>query len=274
MSETIQPTENTPVVETPVEKTVEQPSKYKVKVDGNEMDVALEELITSYQTRSASDKRFNEAAKMRKEIDSLIEAVEKDPFAIHKLKGIDARKAAEELLLAEIQKEEEASRLTPEQKEIRELKQMIQELISPKKEEVKPEVKEEIDDTEEINSIDEEIFNTFKELGIEKPSPRMLAFIATEMLMDYQAAKKRIPAKEAYERFDKSSKSYLEELADSYSGDNFTDKLPKKVVDKIIQEYINTRKGKEIVQPKKNSQEKTNELEDKLNSFFKSKKGI
>lgn len=62
------------------EKAVEK-RKFKVKINGLEDEVDEEELIRSYQKERAAEKKFEEAAQMRKSFDGLKKRFEEDPIS-------------------------------------------------------------------------------------------------------------------------------------------------------------------------------------------------
>lgn len=99
--------------------------KYKVKVDGEELEVDESELLTGYQTRKAADKKFREAAQYRKQAEEFISMLKADPVKVlsHPSIGHDMRKLAEEYLVSQLQEEA----LSPEQRELKEAKRKLQE---------------------------------------------------------------------------------------------------------------------------------------------------
>lgn len=81
-----------PVVETqpdaaPAEKVAPEPApepagdepRYKVKVDGQEIEVPLSKLLADYRVREASDRRFEEAARLRREAEELARRAQAQP---------------------------------------------------------------------------------------------------------------------------------------------------------------------------------------------------
>lgn len=54
---------------------IDDPSKYmvKVKVDGQELEMSLNDVVSGFQRKEASDKRFQEAARLRKEAEMLLQ---------------------------------------------------------------------------------------------------------------------------------------------------------------------------------------------------------
>jgi len=97
--------------ETP-EEVKEEIRKFLVKVDGEEKEIEESELIRGYQTRAAADKRFREAADLRKRVEELASIFKTDPRKVLREEGIDERALAEEIL-GEIIEDEI---LTPEEK--------------------------------------------------------------------------------------------------------------------------------------------------------------
>lgn len=86
--------------------------KLKLKIDGKEMEMSESEVI-SYATKArAADQRFNEAANMRKEAESILKFAKENPAEFFKKTGMNAREWAEQFLLKEIEREA----MTPEQK--------------------------------------------------------------------------------------------------------------------------------------------------------------
>ena len=109
-----------PVVANDKQNVVENPfkgSKHKVKIDGKEMDVDYDELLSGYQLRNASLSKMNEAAKQQQMAQEVLKQFSsKDKAAFEKL-GIDPYEWAEQMLSEKIQRD----LMTPEQREKNEL---------------------------------------------------------------------------------------------------------------------------------------------------------
>lgn len=120
---------------------VEQPDdgsgirKFKVKVNGQEVEVDENELIQGYQTRKASDEKFREAAMSRKQAEEFINLLRTDPVKVlsNPKLGIDFRNLAEEYLANQLEEE----MLDPQEKELREYKRKLKEYEDQKKEQEK-----------------------------------------------------------------------------------------------------------------------------------------
>jgi hypothetical protein len=100
--------------------------KLRVKIDGEEADVDEEELVRDYQKFRAAEKRFQEASRMRKEADALIDLLRNDPVKAleHPAIGKNFKELAEEFLIEQLKREQ----LTPEQRELMDTKQKLAEL--------------------------------------------------------------------------------------------------------------------------------------------------
>lgn len=95
---------------------------YKVKVDGNEVEVDEDELKRGYSHAKAADKKMQDAAMSRKEAEQVLRIFKDNPKEAFKLLGKDARAFAEQV----IQEELSESMLTPEQKELRDYKKQLE----------------------------------------------------------------------------------------------------------------------------------------------------
>lgn len=99
--------------------------KYKVKVNDVEEEVSEEDLVAGYQTRKASDAKFQEAAGLRKQAEQFVHLLKTDPVKLltHPALGHDMRKLAEEYLGKQLQEE----LMDPKDKEIRDIKAKLAE---------------------------------------------------------------------------------------------------------------------------------------------------
>lgn len=101
-------------------KETPQPSKkYKIKVDGAEEEMDEDSVLKLAQMGRAANKRFQEAAGMRKQAEEFISLLKSNPRSVleNPAIGLDLKKFAEDYLIEQLQKEQ----LTPEQKRIAEL---------------------------------------------------------------------------------------------------------------------------------------------------------
>lgn len=119
------------------EATETQPTdikKYKVKIDGEELEVDEAELLAGYQTRKAADKKFQEAAITRKQAEEFISLLKTDPVKVlsHPGLGVDFRQLAEQYLVQQLEEE----MLDPRDRELKKYKAMVEEQETLKKQEL------------------------------------------------------------------------------------------------------------------------------------------
>ena len=120
----------------PAPKT-EEPAKpateglHKVVINGKEAEVSTADLIKGYQKHAASGERFEEAAKVKKQLVDLVELMKTDPIEVlkHPSLGHDIRKLAEDWLYEQIQYEN----MDPKEKELIDVKNELK--ITRQKEE-------------------------------------------------------------------------------------------------------------------------------------------
>jgi len=100
--------------------------KYKVKVDGQELDVDEQELIRGYSHQRAANKILQQGAAARKQAEEFI-AMMKDPekfWEVAKKIGHDPRKQAEEYLARQLEDE----LLDPRERELKETKMRLKQM--------------------------------------------------------------------------------------------------------------------------------------------------
>jgi predicted DNA-binding protein (UPF0251 family) len=104
---------------TPAEK-----KKYKLKIDGAEMDYDEDEVVRLAQMNAAAQKRMQEAAQMRKQSEEFVRLLKEDPKKVlsHPSIGHDLKKFAEDVLLEYLQDE----MMDPKEKELREYKKKLE----------------------------------------------------------------------------------------------------------------------------------------------------
>jgi glutamine synthetase len=94
--------------------------KFKVKVDGEELEIDEAQLLSDYQTNRAAQQRFQAAAKLHKQAEEVIQLLKTNPRAALRHPAIQANeRALAEAIFAE---ELENDLLDPKDREIRQLK--------------------------------------------------------------------------------------------------------------------------------------------------------
>jgi hypothetical protein len=115
----------------PAATTEVEPRTFMVKVDGEEIEVSEDEILRDYQLRTASDRRFNEAASMRQQAEELIKLLKTNPRGAleHPAVGVNLKDLAEEILSEHLEEE----LLDPQEKEIKKLQRQLKQIETDKK---------------------------------------------------------------------------------------------------------------------------------------------
>lgn len=87
------------------DKPEDEPVTYKVKVNGEELEVSLDDLVKGYTHGKAAEKKFNEAALMRKQAETFIELLQENPFHVLNEMGVNVRELSEKYLVEILQEE-------------------------------------------------------------------------------------------------------------------------------------------------------------------------
>lgn len=118
--------EGTAKTETPAEQVAKEIRKLKGKVNGKEVEWSEEEAIRRLQMESSADERFKQASELRKQAEDFFNTLLADPKSVlmhpDVAKRINFRALAEEFLSGELQRE----MMTPEQRELAELRSFRQ----------------------------------------------------------------------------------------------------------------------------------------------------
>lgn len=85
---------------------------FKVKIYGEERQIPVKELIRGYQKAGASDRRFQEAAQRRQQVENWVQNLRQDPWQAFQLAGLDPVEQAERLVWDKYVE----ARMTPQQR--------------------------------------------------------------------------------------------------------------------------------------------------------------
>ena len=190
------------------------PPKIKVKVDGQDLEISQEELVRDYQMRQASQKRFQEAAQLKQEAQQQMEALKfarENPIEFFKMTGVNAKEFAEKVLLEEL----EESMLSPQEKELRDLRnykskleQQEQQRLTLQQEQQRLALEEQT-----AQEIENEILEVLTASNL-KPTPRNIAKCAEYLLASLDENGNRMHARDAFQRVQKNQRSdVLEHIA-------------------------------------------------------------
>lgn len=198
-------------------------NRHKLVVDGEEMELDLEELKKGYQKARSSDKRFQEAAQQAKQIKELMDLAKTNPDLLFEHLGLDPVRYSEDKLLKKLEWET----MSPEQQELHQMKQELAKYkqTESEKAEVAKKAAYEQEVAQVAEQLDLEIFQAVEAAQLPK-NGRTIARIA-----DYMIAGKT--AKAAAEQTYKDFNSDIEELLGALDEDTLYQRLPKSVLAKI-----------------------------------------
>jgi hypothetical protein len=219
-------------------------AKFKVKVDGQEMEVDENELKRSYAHAKAAAKRMEEASEMRKSyqrqiqiaegFEKWIDNVKTNPEALFSLAeqlGLDvddiAMKRAAERLKYEYMDESER-RAHDNERELSRYKQLEQQQQERQRQEAEQQYL-----AKARESVESEFVDFFTEQGV-KPTPTMLARIA-ELKLGAAAAGRSLSMADAYKRVSAEHQKARLDLIANLSDDDIKS-LPKESLQKLRQQ--------------------------------------
>ena len=212
--------------------TTNAPERHRVKVEGSERELTLDELKRDYQLKEASNRRFQEASAKEKRAQPILDALEKKEFKelLKHLPKDEFRQFMEQQLLEHIEYEElpdyEKRRMAAERE----------------RDEAKAEIKRRDDQANKKGhqdalaaaavDVDTEIASVLQQLG-QKPTPYLVARIIDEMIARHDSDGGRIAAKDAHakaqRRLDSEMSAYLNDLPD----DQLVSRLTPQKIDSI-----------------------------------------
>ena len=227
--------------QTPEQKAI---AKFKVKVDGEELEVDENELKRSYAHAKAAAKRMEEASEMRKSyqrqiqiaegFEKWIDNVKSNPEALFSLAeqlGLDVddiamRRAAERLKYEYM--DESERRAFDNERELSRYKQLEQQQQERQRQEAEQQYIAKARET-----VESEFVDFFTEQGV-KPTPTMLARIA-ELKLGAAAAGRSLSMADAYKRVAAEQQKARLELFANLSDDDIKS-LPKESLQKLRQQ--------------------------------------
>ena len=246
-----------PEPKAPATPTAAEKRKYKLKVDGKDQELELDdtEISIRLQKATAAEKRMQEAAEQRKQIQAVLEFIKKDPIAALKdpALGIDVEKMVEERLAQRYQDEMKRQQMTPEQLKMKEIEDQLQ------AERAKREELEKTRAAEAKKALDEKIwadtqksfFDAMAEEGVEQNYETIfhMAEIAKmnlehkiELTPKQMAAEVKARMDGAREKLEKAARSTLK-------GDKLLSYLGQDTVNEVIQATLAKYKAKPAVAP-------------------------
>ncbi len=236
-----------PIVEK--RETASTGEKHKVRVDGKELEVDIDELKRGYSHAAAAAERMKKSAEAQKSAEPMIRAVQSlkdgDPGPLVDLVGIDAM---EEIAEAVLQSRVEWDELTPEQKRLAQLEMENKGFKSEKQKEADKLAaarKAELE-TQAYEEIDTEIGQILSKAG-KKATPRMIARTVEYMCaqLDLSKGAKKLSAEEAYARVKGDMRLEIPEYLDGLSAEEALEHLPESVSAALRAHWIEEAKAQD-----------------------------
>lgn len=202
-------------------------AKHKVKVDGNEMEVSLDELLQGFQLSKASTRRFQEAAELQKQAVGLISKIKEDPWEALKELGYDVDELAEKRTADRFewaQKPEHERKMIEMERELQRYKQGEEETKKSQETQKQAQLRDTV-----FREVDDEIGAVLASAGV-KPTPRLIARLAESMIANLDANGERLPAAKAYEKTQQDLKDEVISILGSLPIEQAVSLLPKEMV--------------------------------------------
>lgn len=216
----------------------------KIKWGDKERELSLDELEREAQKGWASQGRFEQASQLRKATEDFLESLKKGDYQrLVKTIGKDAaKKLAEDLLI------EELDRSTWSEDKIRAYE------LEKERDDYKSRVEEEENRRKEMNQkslmaqarkeIDSEIAEVLNKWG-KKPTPRIVARIAEQLLAHASTKDGRLTAKDAWNRVQSDMQYEISEFLNDLPKDKLLQVLPERLRKQLREAELDTFKSKD-----------------------------
>lgn len=204
--------------------------KYKIKVDGQELEVDEDELLKGYQKGRGAQKKFDEAAKYRKQAEQAFDLLKTQPAKALSGLGHDVRKFAEEYLAGELEKE----LMSPEQRENMELKRKLAEREEADKAVEMAKREEEASKLRnaEIQDIDLKIGKILSTSGLPK-TPKTVAMVASYMNDAMDLGYKDVQPDDVIDLVRNDYNNLLKDILGATDGDTLVKLVGEDTINKI-----------------------------------------
>lgn len=212
-------------------------AKHKVKFGGEEREVSYDELIRDYQNGKESTRRYQEAARLAKEAQTVNQALQKGDvnFLVERLGPQRAREMFENYLIEQMQYDE----LPPEKKELLSERKRREQLEARMREMEEGQVRarQQMLAQRAMQELDAEISEALNEAG-SRANPRLALRIIEQIEANLKAKNQRIPAKEALKFAQKSIKDDIGAYFDGMSVEDAMQLLPKQLIDSLMKAKV------------------------------------
>lgn len=245
---------------------IKVPEKYKLKVNGREIEKSVDELIRDAQLGISADEKFKKASTLEKkysQYEQMERAMESGDFTqlIGKIGPDKFREIAENYLIDYL----EYQQLSPEKKEALQYKKSYEEAKNKLESKEKQEQEQEMArvKNQAIQEIDEEIAQILKESG-KKPRPHFVARIAEQMLASLQtrSVDPKSAAKSAYNKAISSVHEDVAEYLSEMTADEARKVLPKALLDALRMSDVEAVRSQDPMRSRSNVKTETKSRND------------
>lgn len=239
------------------ESTPESSDKYEVTVDGEKLMLTRDELMKGFQLGAASHKRFQEAAKARKEAEAALSKIKENPLEAFIEAGGDQaafRAIVEDYLLKEI----EYDKLSPEEKELQDLRKYKEEQSAWRKSEEERKQQEILAQETEMHQkqLSEQYSQVLEANGL-PVSEKAIAFVAQAQLDAYNAGHD-LPVELAVQYYKEEQSRAVNNYLSSLPAEQLVDIIGKDRMKEIrkqeiagLKNPVSRKKDSEPTQPSK-----------------------
>jgi hypothetical protein len=229
--------------------------RFILTVDGQDIEVTGEDLVTDYQLKKASYKRFQEAAEVEKSAKAAIDMLRNDPFSGMKQLGMDEEEIKDHYFTM-ARKLLEEEKMPEEEKERRKKETRLEELERKEKEREEQErTKAEQQAVEaEMENYNRQFSEALKNQQI-PATPHAIGRMAQIMKLALDS-KYDMSVKEAAAQYREEQMEVLKHQLGDLPGDQLVSLLGKETADKIRRHDVSKIKNPQPKNPPKQAEQK------------------
>ena len=238
--------EVTEVDEVASEDTVEEAKEdlgelIKIDIDGETVEVTAEELITSYKQHKILESREATLNEKEESLALVLREAKSSPRRALEMIGYDPMSFALETLEQHLLEEQEAE-LNPDKKLIRQLQKEKEDSVKQHQQQQEEQLRLQKEKEAEAwgDEIQDDILNVLREMNITKPTPRLIARIADQMLHALNK-NESLDTKRAVKQAKSSINSDLKEYIGATSVENLLGDMDKDTVEALRKHFTSSR---------------------------------
>lgn len=237
------PSTDNAVAHTDAPKAEPKPQRFRVPVDGQEMEVDLDELIRGYGHSKAANKRMQEAAAIRKAEEQRRQRAKQGDFDwVTELEADEEKvlKWAEKKLLSRMEYEqlsEPEKKLMAEQRKREQLEKQLEEMTAKERQQMEAAVLEKA-----YAEVDEEIGKALESFKGKK-TPRLIRRVAEAMYANLEKNQAPLPSQKALEIARKSLNEDVQEYVNATPMSDLVKLFSKEQLNALRQVFVSEAKA-------------------------------